>query len=73
KDVAAYGHADSPPKMLGDRDLNAVLSPLPRNKRGKNPRDAAAPAASEAPSASASSATAEAPAGVPGEQDNGSA
>lgn len=39
KDVAAYGHADSPPKMLGDRDLNAVLSPLPRNKRGKNPRE----------------------------------
>jgi len=39
KDVAAYGQADSPPKMLGDRDLNAVLSPLPRNKRAKNPRD----------------------------------
>jgi len=38
KDVAAYGQADSPPKMLGDRDLNAVLSPLPRNKRAKNPR-----------------------------------
>src|SRR6266404_1448669 len=40
KDVALYGHADSPPKMLGDRDLNVVLSPLPRNKRGKNPREA---------------------------------
>lgn len=40
KDVAAYGQADSPPKMLGDRDLNAVLSPLPRNKRAKNPREA---------------------------------
>ena len=24
--------------MLGDRDLNVVLSPLPRNKRAKNPR-----------------------------------
>jgi len=44
KDVAAYGQADSPPKMLGDRDLNAVLSPLPRNKRAKNPRDLQAPA-----------------------------
>ncbi|HSU53138.1 MAG TPA: translation initiation factor IF-3 [Candidatus Dormibacteraeota bacterium] len=43
KDVAAYGQADSPPKMLGDRDLNAVLSPLPRNKRAKNPREVAAP------------------------------
>jgi translation initiation factor IF-3 len=38
KEVAAYGQADSPPKMLGDRDLNVVISPLPRNKRGKNPR-----------------------------------
>jgi translation initiation factor IF-3 len=37
KDVAAYGRADAPPKMLGDRDLNVVLSPLPRNKRPQNP------------------------------------
>jgi translation initiation factor IF-3 len=41
KEVALYGQADSPPKMLGDRDLNVVLSPLPRDKRGKNPRQAA--------------------------------
>jgi translation initiation factor IF-3 len=40
RDVALYGHADSPPKMLGDRDLNVVLSPLPRNKRAKHPRKA---------------------------------
>jgi translation initiation factor IF-3 len=40
KEVALYGQADSPPKMLGDRDLNVVLSPLPRAKRGKNPRAA---------------------------------
>ncbi len=37
KDLAAYGLADSPPKLLGDRDLNVLLSPLPRNKRAKNP------------------------------------
>lgn len=37
--VAAYGRADAPPKMLGDRDLNAIISPLPRNKRARNPRD----------------------------------
>jgi translation initiation factor IF-3 len=43
RDVAAYGHADSPPKLLGDRDLNVMLSPLPRNKRGKPPGEAAAP------------------------------
>ncbi len=35
KDVAAYGQADSPPKMMGDRDLNVVISPLPRSKRPK--------------------------------------
>ena len=38
REVAAYGHADSPPKMLGDRDLNVLLTPLPRDKRAKNPR-----------------------------------
>jgi translation initiation factor IF-3 len=41
RDVAAYGKADSPPKLLGDRDLNVLLTPLPRDKRGKNPRLAA--------------------------------
>jgi translation initiation factor IF-3 len=40
KEAAAWGQADSPPKMVGDRDLNVVLSPLPRNKRAKNPRQA---------------------------------
>ena len=39
QDVAAYGRADAPPKMLGDRDLNAIISPLPRNKRAKNPHE----------------------------------
>lgn len=41
KEVAAYGHADAPPKLLGDRDLNVLLTPLPRDKRAKNPRSAA--------------------------------
>lgn len=39
QDLAAYGQADAPPQMLGQRDLSVVLSPLPRHKRGKNPRD----------------------------------
>jgi translation initiation factor IF-3 len=43
KEAGAYGQADAPPKMLGDRDLNVVISPLPRDKRGKAPRPAAAP------------------------------
>jgi translation initiation factor IF-3 len=53
-EAAAHGKADSPPKMLGDRDLNVVLSPLPRNQRGKArpatepPSKAPAPAAAGA-------------------------
>jgi translation initiation factor IF-3 len=39
KEVAPWGLADSPPKMLGDRDLNVILSPLPRSKRAKNPKE----------------------------------
>lgn len=38
-ELAAYGKADSPPKMLGDRDLTVHLSPLPRNKRARNPHE----------------------------------
>ena len=41
--AGAYGHADSPPKMLGDRDLNVLLTPLPRDKRPK--KTGASPAA----------------------------
>jgi len=33
--LAAYGQADSPPKLLGDRDLNVFLTPLSREKRAK--------------------------------------
>lgn len=40
EEVALYGHADSAPKMLGDRDINVVISPLPRQKRGKKPHAA---------------------------------
>jgi len=38
REVALYGQADSPPKMLGDRDLNVFISPLSAAKRAKNPR-----------------------------------
>jgi len=54
KEVALYGQADSPPKMLGDRDLNVVLSPLPRAKRGKNPRPGESPEPSPEPPATPS-------------------
>ncbi len=51
KGAAAYGQADAPPKMLGDRDLNVVLTPLPRNKRGKNPLPTQPPEPADVPAA----------------------
>lgn len=38
KELAPYGQPDAPPKMLGDRDLNVFVIPLPKNKRRKDPR-----------------------------------
>lgn len=38
-DLVPYAQADSPPKMLGDRDLNVVLTPLPREKRARKLAD----------------------------------
>jgi translation initiation factor IF-3 len=48
-EVAPYGQADSPPKMVGDRDLNVLISPLPRNKRAKNPNAVPLPEPPEPP------------------------
>ena len=49
KEAGLWGHADSPPKMLGDRDLNVILNPLPRNKRAKNPRQEEEPETPQTP------------------------
>ena len=49
KEAAPWGQADAPAKMLGDRDLNVVLSPLPRNKRAANPHQPEAPAREDSP------------------------
>jgi translation initiation factor IF-3 len=35
-DVAPFGHPDFQPKLIG-RAINLMISPLPRNKRAKNP------------------------------------
>ena len=35
-DLAAYGHPDCPPRLLG-KSINVMVSPLPRNKRPKPP------------------------------------
>jgi translation initiation factor IF-3 len=52
REAAAYGRADSPPKMLGERDLTVIISPLPRDKRPKaaHAGSAAAPASPKAAS-----------------------
>ena len=36
-DIAAYGHPDYEPKLIG-RGINVMITPLPRNKRAKAPR-----------------------------------
>jgi translation initiation factor IF-3 len=36
KALVPYGHPDAPPKLVG-RSINLMFSPLPRNKRAKNP------------------------------------
>jgi translation initiation factor IF-3 len=48
-DAASYGQVDAPPKMLGDRDLNVILRPLSREKRGHQPRPPKPAAATLAP------------------------
>ena len=44
-DIEPYGHPDFTPKLIG-KAINLMISPLPRNKRAKNPRgEESAPAA----------------------------
>lgn len=50
QEIAAFGHPDFEPKLIG-RSINVMVSPLPRNKRGKHPRSIEG---SEAPRPSAS-------------------
>jgi len=38
-EIAPYGHPDFQPKLVG-RAINLMITPLPRNKRAKNPRAA---------------------------------
>jgi translation initiation factor IF-3 len=37
KSLTSFGHPDADPKLIG-KGINVMLSPLPRAKRGKNPR-----------------------------------
>ncbi len=38
EELAAYGHPDFQPKLAG-RNITVMVSPLPRNKRAKNPNE----------------------------------
>jgi len=46
-EIAPYGHQDFEPKLIG-RGINVMISPLPRNKRARNPHQSEA---SHAPNA----------------------
>ena len=48
KEITPYGHPDADPKLIG-KGIVLMLSPLPRNKRAKNPHEHAgdAPASAE--------------------------
>jgi len=51
EEIAAYGHRDFEPKLIG-RGINVMITPLPRNKRAKNPiqpADGATAAATASP------------------------
>jgi translation initiation factor IF-3 len=45
-DIAPYGHPDFEPKLIG-KGINVMISPLPRNKRAKNPHQPGSPAPSD--------------------------
>lgn len=42
KEIAQWGHPDFRPKLIG-KGINVMVSPLPKNKRAKNPRQGELP------------------------------
>jgi translation initiation factor IF-3 len=47
ENIAPFGHPDFPPKLIG-KGINVMISPLPRNKRARNPnQNAEAPKAED--------------------------
>ncbi len=47
-ETAPFGHPDFDPKLIG-RGINVMISPLPRNKRARNPRQNGAVGAAPSP------------------------
>jgi len=61
-DISPYGHPDFDPKLVG-KGIHVMISPLPRNKRGKNPHQPGdAPVSAGAPAAVKSNPPVAAPA-----------
>lgn len=58
--LVPYGHPDFPPKLIG-KGINMMLSPLPRNKRAKNPHQSDEPPQAASPSKPPPPETASAP------------
>jgi len=50
-EVGPWGHPDNPPKLTG-RTINVMVSPQPKNKRAKNPKEDDKPAAAGVPETS---------------------
>jgi translation initiation factor IF-3 len=78
KELVPYGQPDAPPKLIG-RSINLMFSPLPRNKRAKNPRQAEpGPGSDDGPGAAPPASPKEpklgpeanSPGGVPGPTPN---
>lgn len=46
--LTPFGHPDAPAKLIG-KGINVMLSPLPRAKRGKNPKESSEPGGSTLP------------------------
>jgi translation initiation factor IF-3 len=63
-EVAAYGHPDFEPKLIG-RGINLMISPLPRNKRARNPRQTEGAATEASAEGDHHSATAPVPSAPP--------
>jgi translation initiation factor IF-3 len=66
EDIAPFGHPDFQPKLVG-RAINLMISPLPRNKRAKNPHadEDAEPGGEPGEPTPAKKVEANAPAGQP--------
>lgn len=65
-DIAPWGHPDNPPKLTG-RTINVMVSPQPKNKRAKHPKEVEGEAA-KAPASRAEEAGGASPVGSKAKQ-----